>query len=292
MTGTMEGKTVLITGGTAGIGKQAALALLQQGAHVVIIGRNPEKTKGVVEELKTRTANPKIDFLLADLSSIAEVRRVAAEFIAKYPRLDVLLNNAGGMFPGRSTTVDGYERTMATNHLAYFVLANALLPVLEKSAPARIINVSSRAHVRGALDWDDMMAEKSYSTWAQYSRSKAANILFTHELARRLKDKQITVNCLHPGFVASDFLAKPGFWSFIKPIAYLFAIDEIEGAKTSVYLASSPEVEGVTGKYFADSREIRPRAFAVDDVAAARLWELSEQWAAKVPPPAAQPTGA
>ncbi len=289
MTGTMEGKTVLITGGTAGIGKQAALALLQQGAHVVIVGRNPEKTKRVVEELKTRTASPKVDFLLADLSSIAEVRRVAAEFIAKYPRLDVLLNNAGGMFPGRTVTVDGYERTMATNHLAYFVLANALLPVLEKSAPARIVNVASRAHVRGALDWDDLMAEKSYSTWSQYSRSKAANILFTHELAKRLADKKITVNCLHPGFVASDFLAKPGFWSFIKPIAYLFAIDETEGAKTSVYLASSPEVEGVTGKYFANNRETRPQAFATDDAAAKRLWELSEQWAAKVPAPAAQP---
>lgn len=273
----MEGKLVLITGGTAGIGKQAAIALLELGAQVVIVGRNPEKTKAVVEELKTRTGNSKLEFLLADLSSMAEVRRVAGEFKAKYSRLDVLLNNAGGLFPGRTTTVDGFERTMATNHLAYFVLAQELLPILEKSAPSRIVNVSSDAHTRGRLDWDDMMAEKSYSTFTQYSRSKAANILFTRELARRVKDKQITVNCLHPGFVASDFLAKPGFWGFIKPLAYLFAISEVEGAKTSVFLASSPEVAGVSGKYFTQCKEKRPRAFAEDDDAAKRLWEWTEK---------------
>lgn len=278
----MEGKWVLITGGTAGIGKQAAIALLQQGAHVVIVGRNPEKTKGVVEELKTRTSSPNLDFLLADLSSVAEVRRVAQEYQARFPRLDVLLNNAGGMFPGRTTTVDGYERTMATNHLSYFVLANALLPMLEKSAPSRIVNVSSNAHIRGKLDFDDFLAEKSYSTFGQYSRSKAANILFTRELAARVKDKKITVNCLHPGFVASDFLAKPGFWNFIKPIAYLFAIDEVAGAKTSVYLASSPEVEGVTGKYFVKCKEVRPRPFCEDDASAKKLWDLTEKLVANV----------
>ncbi len=278
----MNGKRVLITGGTAGIGKQAAIALLQMGAQVVIVGRNLEKTKAVVEELKTRTANPKLEFLIADLSSMAEVKRVATEFKAKYDRLDVLLNNAGAMFPGRTTTIDGYERTMATNHLAYFVLANELIPILEKSAPSRIVNVSSNAHMSGQLDWDDFMAEKSYSTFSQYSRSKAANILFTRELARRVKDKRITVNCLHPGFVASDFLAKPGFWNFIKPIAYLFAIDEVEGAKTSVFLASSPEVEGVTGKYFIKSKEKRPRAFCEDDASATRLWELSEKLVSNV----------
>ncbi len=278
MMANMEGKVVLITGGTAGIGKQAAISLLQMGAQVVLVGRNPEKTKAVVEELKTRTANPKVQSLIADLSSMAEVRRVAAEFMAKYPRLDVLLNNAGAMFPGRTLTVDGFERTMATNHLSYFVLANALLPVLEKSAPARIVNVASSAHVRGQLDWDDMMSEKSYFGFTQYSRSKAANILFTRELARRLKDKKITVNCLHPAFVASDFLAKPGFWSFIKPLAYVFALDEVEGSKTSTFLASSPEVEGVTGKYFAKSKEKRPRPFCENDESAKRLWDLTEKW--------------
>jgi NAD(P)-dependent dehydrogenase (short-subunit alcohol dehydrogenase family) len=273
----MDDKVVLITGGTGGIGKQAAIQLLQQGAQVVLVGRNEAKTKAVVEELKTRTANPKVEYLLADLSSLVEVRRLAAEVIAKYPRLDVLLNNAGGLNPGRSTTVDGYERTMATNHLAYFVLANALVPLLEKSAPSRIVNVASAAHTRGKIDFDDLMAEKSYSTFTQYSRSKAANILFTRELARRVADKKITVNCLHPGFVASDFMAKPGIWGFVRPIANLFAIDEVEGAKTSVYLASSPEVEGVTGKYFSKCREKQPAAFCADDDAAKRLWELTEK---------------
>jgi NAD(P)-dependent dehydrogenase (short-subunit alcohol dehydrogenase family) len=277
MTTNMEGKVVLITGGTAGIGKQAAIALLQLGAQVVIVGRNPEKTKAVVEELKTRTSNPKVESLLADLSSIAEVRKVASEFKAKHPRLNVLLNNAGAMFPGRTTTVDGFERTMATNHLAYFVLANELLGVLEQSAPARIVNVSSAAHLRGKLDFTDFMAEKGYSTLGQYARSKAANILFTKELARRVQDKGITVNALHPGFVASDFLAKPGFWNFIKPLAYAFAIDEVEGAKTSVYLASSPEVEGVTGKYFTKSRQKAPARFTEDEAAGKQLWELSQK---------------
>lgn len=277
----MDGKTVLITGSTAGIGKQAAIGLLQQGAQVLLVGRNPEKTKAVAEELKARTGNPKVDFLLADLSSIAEVRRLADAVKAKVPRLDVLLNNAGGMFPERTNTVDGYERTMATNHFAYFVLATELLPLLEKSAPARIVNVSSDGHKYMKLDLDDLLAEKSYQTWIQYCRSKAANVYFTKELARRVQDKKITVNCLHPGFVASDFLAKPGFWGFIKPMAYLFAISEADGAKTSVYLASSPEVEGVTGKYFVKCRERRPAKFCEDEAVAKRLWELTEQYVAK-----------
>ncbi|MBS1151264.1 MAG: short-chain dehydrogenase/reductase [Myxococcaceae bacterium] len=278
----MEGKLVLITGGTAGIGKQAALGLLQQGAQVVIVGRNAEKTQGVVEELKARSANPKLDYLLADLSSMAQVRRVAAEFRAKYPRLDVLLNNAGGVFPGRTTTGEGFERTLATNHLSFFVLTHELLPVLEKSAPARVVNVTSNGHRFFKIDFDDLMAEKSYNMWVQYCRSKAANLLFTRELARRVNARTITVNCLHPGFVASDFLAKPGFWNLIKPIAYLGAIDETKGAKTSIYLASSPEVEGVTGKYFEKCAEAKPSAFCRDDAAAKRLWEMTERLVANV----------
>jgi NAD(P)-dependent dehydrogenase (short-subunit alcohol dehydrogenase family) len=273
----IEGKRVLITGGTGGIGKQAAIQLLQLGAHVVLVGRNEEKTKAVVEELKTRTQNPNVEYLLADLSTIGAVQQLVREVIAKYPRLDVLLNNAGGMNPGRGTTADGYERTLATNHLAYFVLANGLLPLLEKSSPSRIVNVASDAHTRGKLDYDDLNAEKGYSTFKQYSRTKAMNILFTRELAKRVEGKGITVNCLHPGFVASDFMAKPGFWSFIKPIAYLFAIDEVEGAKTSVFLCSSPEVAGVTGKYFVKSKERAPASFCADDDGARRLWELTEK---------------
>ncbi len=278
----MDGKTVLITGGTAGIGKQAAIGLLQQGAHVVLVGRNPEKTKGVVEELKTRTANPKVDSLLADLSSVAEVRRLAAEFMAKYPRLDVLLNNAGGFFPNRENTPEGFERTMATNHFAYHVLATALLPVLEKSAPARIVNVSSDGHNLGKLNLDDLLGEKSFNNWIQYCRSKAANVYFTKELARRLQGKNITVNCLHPGFVASDFLAKPGFWNFIKPLAYVFAINEVDGAKTSIHLASSPDVATVTGQYFIKCKVKSAAKFTDDEAIAKQLWDWTEQQVAKV----------
>ena len=189
----------------------------------------------------------------------------------------MLINNAGAVNMTRETTVDGYERTFATNHLAYFLLATLLLPQLEAGAPARIVNVSSNAHRYGPLNFDDLMAEKRYIGWLQYGRSKLANILFTRELARRLEGKPITVNCLHPGFVASDFLEKGGFWSFIKPLAYLFAIDETAGAKTSIYLASSSEVVGVSGQYFAKCKRIEPTRAAKDDLAAKKLWDVSEQ---------------
>lgn len=273
----MDGKVVLITGGTGGIGKQTAIGLLQLGAQVVVVGRNPEKSKQVVEELKTLTANPKVEFLLADLSSMAEVRRLAAEVKQRLPRLDVLLNNAGGLNPGRTKTAEGFELTMATNHLAYFVLANELIPLLEKSAPARIVNVSSDAHKYARLNFDDLMADRWYHTFIQYSRSKGANILFTRELARRVKDKGITVNCLHPGMVASQFLDRGGFWSFVAPLVNLFAIDEVQGAKTSIYLCSSPELEGVTGEYYFRSKQARPAGYAASDENAKRLWELTEK---------------
>jgi retinol dehydrogenase-12 len=270
-------RLVLITGSTGGIGKRAALVLAKQGWHVIVQGRDPAKAERAANELKQESGNAKIDFLVADLSSLKAVRALAAEVKQRYGRLDVLLNNAGAMNPKREVTADGYERTFATNHLAYFLLTNLLLPELQKGNKPRVVNVSSDAHRSGPLKFDDLMAERGYTAFGQYGRSKLANILFTRELARRAKGVGITVNCLHPGFVASDFLSKGGLWSLIKPIAYLFAIDEEQGAKTSVYLASSPEVEGVSGKYFVRCKEKQPKRFAEDDEAARRLWEVSER---------------
>ncbi len=273
----MNGRLVLITGSTAGIGKRAAFELARMGAHVIIQGRDAAKAERVAGELKAAHPNAKVDFLVADLSSMQAVRGLAAEVKQRFGKLDVLLNNAGALQVRREVTVDGYERTFATNHLAYFLLANLLLPELKKGVKPRIVNVSSDAHRYGRMNFDDLMAEKNFRGFPQYGRSKLANILFTRELARRVQADGITVNCLHPGFVASEFLSKGGIWKVIKPIAYLFAVDEEQGARCSVYLASSPEVEGVTGKYFYKCKEKRPRSFAEDDEAARRLWEVSEK---------------
>lgn len=289
----MKDRLVLITGSTAGIGKRAALELAKQGAHVIIQGRDAAKAERVANQLKQESGNPKVDFLVADLSSMQAVRGLAAEVKQRYGKLDVLLNNAGAVNPKREVTADGYERTFATNHLAYFLLTNLLLPELEKGTRPRIVSVSSDAHRSGKMNFDDLMAERGYTAFMQYGRSKLANILFTRELSRRVKDRGITANCLHPGFVASDFLSKGGLWKVIKPVAYLFAISEEQGARCSVYLASSPDVEGVTGKYFYKCREHRPRSYAEDDEAARKLWEVSEQLTGLQPAPkAAAPAAA
>ncbi|GMU60649.1 MAG: retinol dehydrogenase [Myxococcaceae bacterium] len=270
-------KRALVTGATAGIGKETAKALLEQGAEVIIVGRSAEKTKATADELAKATGKP-VELLLADLSSLAEVRKLGKDFLARWDTLHVLVNNAGAINLAREVTVDGFERTFATNHLSYFLLTHLLLPALEKGAPeARIVNVASNAHRGQKIDWDDLQAEKSYSQFKVYGRSKLMNILFTRELARRVKDKGITVNALHPGVVATSFLAKPGLWGVAGKIAGLFMLTPKQGAQTSVYLATSPEVKDVTGGYFARSRPRTPTAEAQDDAAAKRLWELSER---------------
>ncbi|MFZ6019169.1 MAG: SDR family NAD(P)-dependent oxidoreductase, partial [Chloroflexota bacterium] len=205
MTWTVDRKKVLITGGTDGIGKVTALELAKRGAHVIIIGRNPQKTEQTVREIREQSDNPRVDFLIADLSEQEQVRRVAAEYRHRYDQLHVLINNAGAFFAKRELTADGLEKTFALNHLAYFLLTHLLLDLLTKSAPARIINVSSAAHFGGKINFDDLNAEKSYSGWGAYSNSKLMNVLFTYELARRLQGSGVTVNCLHPGFVATQF---------------------------------------------------------------------------------------
>ena len=206
---TMQGKICLITGGTNGIGKSTAQALAQMGATVVIVGRNAPKTAQVVEEIRAASGNNNVDSLLADLSSQQEVRRLADEFKSKYSHLHVLLNNAGGVFMQRQLSVDGIEMTFALNHLAYFLLTNLLLDTIKASAPARIINVSSDAHTSGKIEFDNLQGERRYSPGA-YGNSKLANILFTMELARRLEGTGVTVNALHPGFVATGFAKNNG----------------------------------------------------------------------------------
>lgn len=273
----MKNKVILVTGGTSGIGKVAATELARMGASVVIVGRNHGKTAAIVEEIRAQTDNIRVDGLVADLSSLAEVRKLAADFKKRYQRLDVLLNNAGAVFTQRQVSADGYEMTFALNHLNYFLLTNLLLDVLKASAPARIVNVSSGAHTGGRLDFSDLQSEK-YSSWKAYSNSKLANVYFTYELARRLQGTGVTVNALHPGFVATNFgVSNGGFMQGIMKVAQLGAISPEKGAQTSIYLASSPEVEGVTGKYFSDKKETRSSAISYDEAIAAQLWDVSEK---------------
>lgn len=267
----MQGRTVLITGATAGIGRQAAKVLAGRGARVVIVGRNPEKTARVTDELRAETGVA-VESLLADLSKMSDVRALAAAYIERYGALDVLLNNAGAVNLTRELTADGFERTFATNHLAYFLLANLLLPALRKAPGSRVVNVASAAHAMGKVNFDDLQSERGYDAWRVYGTSKLMNVLFTREMSRRLKGDGPTVNCLHPGFVASEFLSKGGIWKVLKPLGYLFAVSEQSGAETSVFLASSPTVAGVTGQYFSKSREARCTRAAKDDAVAERLW--------------------
>ncbi len=275
--GILSGKRVLVTGATAGIGFETAKALGLLGADVIIVGRNAQKTQAALDELK-RLTQANLDSFLADLSSLADIARLGREVLAKYDQLHVLVNNAGAINPSRELTVDGYERTFATNHLGYFALTQALLPALEAAAPSRIVNVASEAHRGGQLDFDDLMAERGYSAFPVYARSKLANILYTRELARRLEGTGVTANCLHPGVVDSQFMkGKTGLWKLFGQIGGLFMISSEAGAKTSVYLAASPEVQGVSGQYFDKCRSKKPTARAQDDDVAKRLWDVSEK---------------
>jgi NAD(P)-dependent dehydrogenase (short-subunit alcohol dehydrogenase family) len=272
------GKVCLITGGTNGIGKSTALELARMGATVVIVGRNAQKTSQVVEEIRAASGNDTADSLLADLSSQQEVRRLADEFKSKYAQLHVLLNNAGAVFLRRQLSVDGIEMTFALNHLAYFLLTNLLVDTLKSNAPARVINVASDAHASGKIEFDNLQGERSYGP-AAYGNSKLANILFTVELARRLEGSGVTANALHPGFVATGFAKNNGrlLAALIGIFTPLVARSPAKGAETSVYLASSPEVEGITGKYFFDSHVIPAASQAADMLAAAKLWQVSAE---------------
>ena len=282
MSGSMHGKVALVTGATAGIGEVTARELARMGATVVGVARNPQKAARVTQAIQAATG-AQVDFLIADLSSLAQVRRLADEFKRRYTRLDVLINNAGAVNMNRQETVDGYEMTFALNHLSYFLLTNLLLDVLKASAPSRIVNVSSDASRGGRINFDDIEGRRSYSGFGAYSQSKLANILFTFELARRLRGTGVTANALHPGFVATNFgHNNGGLMTFgIGLIQRVVALKPEQGAATQIYLASSPEVEGVTGQYFDKSKAVQAPPAAYDEATARRLWELSEQMTAE-----------
>lgn len=278
MTQPLKGKTCLITGITQGIGRAAALEIAKTGINLVLVARDAARGQEVVDEIKTQTGNHNVELLLGDLSKTADVRRIADEFKAKHPQLHLLVNNAGAVFTSRQTTADGFEMTFGLNHLSYFLLTHLLLDTLKKSAPARIVNVASDAHKGMKLNFDDLQSERGYSAFRVYGQSKLANILFTNELARRLQGTGVTVNALHPGVVATGFGKNNGaFLRFLVKLAGPLLRTPEQGARTTVYLATSPEVEGVTGKYFANSKEARSTQESLDPQNAKRLWEVSEK---------------
>jgi NAD(P)-dependent dehydrogenase (short-subunit alcohol dehydrogenase family) len=260
-------KTALITGSTDGIGKQTALDLARLGYRVLLHGRSPQRGASALAEIRRVVPDATLDYLNADLSSLGEVRRLAREALELAPRLDVLINNAGVAMKDRQVTADGLETTFAVNHLAAFTLTRLLLPALSRAAPARIITVSSSAHSGGRIDFNNLQGEHSFDGWQAYCDSKLMNILFGVELAERLHGSEVTSNCLHPGVVATKMLAS----SF--PTAQ--GMEVREGAQTSVYLATSPEVEGVNGLYFKRSRPADPSPLAQDAALRNRLWQVS-----------------
>jgi NAD(P)-dependent dehydrogenase (short-subunit alcohol dehydrogenase family) len=246
-----------------------------------MVCRDRQRAQTVRDEIAAATGNQNVELMICDLSSQTDIRRFAAEFIDTHDRLDVLINNAGVVLRQRSLTTDGIESTFAINHLGYFLLTNLLLDLLKKSAPARVVNVSSAAHAYGKIDFDNLQGEKKYGGFSAYANSKLANLLFTYELARRLEGTGVTANCLHPGGVATGLfrnLPKP-----IEALIKLVTISPDKGAETSVYLASSPQVEGVSGKYFAKKRETRTSSESYNEGVARRLWEVSQELTGSVP---------
>jgi NAD(P)-dependent dehydrogenase (short-subunit alcohol dehydrogenase family) len=278
----MMDKTVLITGGTSGIGKETALGLARMNATLVIVGRDKERTVGAVEEIKKTTGNDKVDHYLCDMASLAEVRKLASDFLSDHSRLDVLFNNAGAINSKRTLSKEGYELTFAVNHLAHFLLTELLMDILKKSAPSRVITTSSAAANIGHMHFDDLMLERNYTGFKAYGQSKLANQLFTYELARRLHQTKVTTNCLHPGTVRTGFaMNNSGALKVGMALFRPFMISAKKAAETPIYLASSPEVQDVTGKYFEKKMLKEPPKAATDLEAASRLWEISEKLAKK-----------
>ena len=276
-TQSMAGKTVLITGATGGIGKATANGLAALGASVAITGRDLGRVEAVTAEIRGATGNRDVRAFAADLSSQAEVRRLAAEVLAACPRLDVLINNVGGSWATRHVTADGLEHTFAVNHLAAFLLTNLLLDRLKASAPARVVMVASAAQATGTIDFDDLQGERGYSERKAYPQSKLASVMFTYELARRLEGSGVTATVLHPGVVNTSFGAEdPGLiFKVLVPFMRPFMKTPAKGAATSIYLASSPSAERVTGRYFANSKPTKSSERSYDQAVAARLWKVS-----------------
>ncbi len=269
----MENKICLVTGANAGIGFATALGLAEQGATVVLHARSREKGEAALADIRERSGSERVHLLLADLASLAQVRQLAADFRHSFARLDVLINNAGIIPLRRQVTTDGLEMQFAVNHLAYFLLTNLLLDLLQASAPSRIVNVSSMVHAWGRIDWNDLQNERSYDASGVYAQTKRMNVLFTAELARRLPGTGVTANCLHPGVIAT----KLNINYMGNDRASTVSLAELRrGAETSLYLAMSPEVAGVSGRYFVNSQE-RETAVQHDTASAQKLWQISER---------------
>jgi NAD(P)-dependent dehydrogenase (short-subunit alcohol dehydrogenase family) len=273
----MTGKTVLITGGTNGIGRAAAIGLASMGARVGITGRDRTRADLAAAEIKHRSGNPAVDVFVADMSSQSQVRGMAADVLNAYPRLDVLLNNVGGFWAHRHVTADGLEHTFALNHLAPYLLTNLLLDLLIASAPARIVTVSSGAHSLGSIDFDDLMGERNYSGQRAYNQSKLANVMFTYALAERLARTGVTATVLHPGVTSTAFGVEDAARGLGPLVAVMrrFMQSPERGAATSIYLASAPEAEGVTGRYFTGRSAKESQTSSHDASTIARLWRVS-----------------
>jgi NAD(P)-dependent dehydrogenase (short-subunit alcohol dehydrogenase family) len=277
---TQQRKTALVTGASSGLGLEASVQLARLGMLVVMVGRDPERTAAAQADAAARSGSSDLSHLLCDFSSQADIRRLAEAFRARHPRLDVLVNNAGGVNRSRRLTVDGLETTFAVNHLGYFLLTNLLLPLLLQSAPARVVTVASIGHRKGTLDFDDLgFARGGYSITRAYARSKLANVLFASELARRLAGTGVTSNSLHPGGVRTNIWSGAPLWArpFITLLVRPRLVSAEAGALTIVRLAASPELEGVTGRYFEEEREVAPAPLARDARLARRLWDVSAE---------------
>ena len=275
----MAAKTIVMTGGTSGIGLAAALAFARQGHRLVLVARDPARAEAALRQV--RRAGPEVEHALhlADLSRLGEMKRVGSAIAEAEPRIDVLVNNAGAWFPERVVTEGGFEKTFALDHLSYFVLTDALLPALKAAAPSRIVSTSSDGHRFAGMAWDDLQGERRYSSLMAYCRAKLCNVLFTRELARRLAGTGVDATCFHPGFVATRFGDESsGFgraaFAFGKS---LFAVTPEKGAETLVHLATSPDVAGQSGGYYAKMKETKPNAAGRDDAAARRLWTATAE---------------
>jgi len=279
--GIMTGRIVALTGATSGLRRVAAWRLAALGAHLVLVARNRAKGEILLQQLRDKHPGIDAKLLIADLSSLDAVRKLAAELPKAAPRIDVLINNAGAIFTQRETTVDGLERSFALNHMAYFLLTVLLLDRLKSGGPVRIVNVASEAHRNANLDFDDLQTAQGYGGWLAYRRSKLAKILFTRELARRLAGTNVTANCLHPGFVATEFGDNNGgaFRAALSVAKRFMAISPAQGGETLVYAASAPEIAAMNGIYFDKNRPRAPSEAAQDGAAGKLLWQASEKLA-------------
>ncbi len=272
----MDPRTVLITGANSGIGLETTRVLAGMGMRIVMACRDRLRSEPVRDQLAEETGNDQLELMDLDLASLNDIRRFASAFVDRHDRLDVLLNNAGGFSMTRQETADGFEKTFGTNHLGPFLLTDLLLPVLRRTPAARVVNVSSDAHYHAKLDLDDLQMTRGYKGFPAYANSKLANVLFTLELARRLEGEDITVNAVHPGHVATNIWPSDRwYWKLVIPVVNLFAISAEEGAKTSVHVATAPELAEVTGQYFAKSLAKPPSEAALDEDLQRRMWEIS-----------------